>query len=124
MKKAEIVKRIEQIAQEIENVELTQLLSELNKKEVKTKKHYYVHVRERVLEANVKYPYQMIELHKILEEQEKETMELAEIKELMAENAERLKTKQDPYRIYAYYQARMENEGWIERESERLEVAE
>ena len=120
MKKAEIIARINEIAQSQEIDELTQLVEELNKApEPRTKKKYFIKVNERVIEENVKYPFQMIELHKILEEIGEEDIALAEVKEIMSENSDRLKTKQDPYRIYAYYQKRMEDEGWIERWNER-----
>lgn len=76
----------------------------------------FVHVNERVLDPNHKYPKQMIACHDILSALGKPVLTLDEVKSAIGENAEVLATKQDPYRIYAFYQKRMEEEGWLSRE--------
>jgi ABC-type phosphate/phosphonate transport system ATPase subunit len=88
--------------------------------EDKGKLVYFVTVNEKKLDPAVKYPKQMIICHDILSELEKPELTLKEVQEVFKDAAERLGTRQDPYRIYAFYQKRMADEGWIERETQRI----
>lgn len=128
MKKSELISRLESMlelskAPEIKE-QLTQLINDLGPStpEEKGKLTYYVKVNEAIIDPAVKYPRQMLECHKILlESVEPGTLlERKEILALIGEKAERLNTRQTPERIYAFYQKRMEDEGWLERAKERV----
>jgi hypothetical protein len=68
----------------------------------------------------MKYPKQMLECYQIIAELEKPELTLKEIQDAIGVSAERLGTRQDPYRIYTFYQKRMADEGWIERDKARI----
>lgn len=82
----------------------------------------FVTVNERKLDPAQKYPRQMIECHQILAENVElgKTLDRARILELIGEHADRLNTRQSPERIYAFYQKRMEDEGWLTRSKFRI----
>lgn len=86
----------------------------------KGKLTYYVEVGERKMDPAKKYPRQMIAVHDILVKAGLPKLTLDEIKALMGEHAAELQTKQDPMRIYAFYQKPMADEGWIARSTERV----
>jgi hypothetical protein len=126
MKKNEIVNRLTSMlelakAPEIKE-QISALIADLGTTEVedKGKLAYFVHVHERVMDPAHKYPRQMLACYDILAELGKTELTLAEVKDAIGANAERLQTRQDPYRIYAFYQKRMEDEGWIGREKARI----
>jgi len=85
---------------------------------------YRVRVNERVIDPTHKYPKQMLAcwdiVHGACTPDAEPVLTLEQVKAAIGENAEILQTKQDPYRIYAFYQKRMEDEGWISREKERV----
>lgn len=128
MKKAEIIARLEKMAEltkaaEIKD-EITQLIADLGPAAVveEGKLTYFVTVNEAKMDPAQKYPRQMIECHKILTDNGKlgEKMTRTEILALIGEHSDRLNTRQTPERIYAFYQKRMEEEGWLVREKERI----
>lgn len=80
----------------------------------------FVHVNARVLDPTHTYPRQMLACHDVLVELGKDELTLAEVKDAIGANADKLATRQDPYRIYAFYQKRMEDEGWISRSKVRI----
>ena len=120
MKRNELIQALNEMkemtrANMVEKID--QLVAELTTStESKAKIARFVHVRERVLDPACKYPRQMIACHEILESLGKETLTLDEVKAAIGENAEKLNTRQDPYRIYGFYQKPMEEAGWIARE--------
>jgi hypothetical protein len=126
MKKAEIVNRMKSILElphKEQKTEWEQLFTDMeaaNDVEDKGKLAYFVHVNERVMDPAKKYPRQMIACHDILLGLEKADLTLAEVKEAIGAKAELLQTRQDPYRIYAFYQKAMADEGWIGREKARI----
>jgi hypothetical protein len=126
MKKTEIVSRLTAMLDIAKAPEIKECISVLiadlatAEPDDKGKLTYFVTVQERKLDPLQKYPKQMIEAHQILVETGKETLTMAEIKELMGKSAERLGTRQDPMSIYAFYQKRMGDEGWIGRAKERV----
>ena len=122
MKRNEIVDRLNTMleltkAPEIKE-QISSLIADLSTatRESGTRIARFVHVNERVLDPAHKYPKQMIACHDILLALGKPVLTLDEVKSAIGENAEVLATKQDPYRIYAFYQKRMEEDGWIGRE--------
>lgn len=126
MKKQEIVTRLTSMlelakAPEIKS-EIQALIDELGTSAVedKGKLTYFVQVNERKLDPAMKYPKQMLTCYDIVKELGKDELTLAEIKDAVGASAERLGTRQDPYRIYAFYQKRMADEGWIGREKARI----
>lgn len=126
MKKQEIVNelvRISELSKAAEiKAEIAVLIEALSTapETDKGKLTYKVTVNEQVLDPAHKYPKQMLECYKIIKELDKEELTLAEIKDAIGVSAERLGTRQDPYRIYAFYQKRMADEGWIGRAKERV----
>ena len=124
MKKQELISRLETINANLNNDELTALIEQIRPANVSdgTKLHYFITVKERELDEAVKYPRQMLTCYDILAENLEigETISREEVMKLIGENAEKLNTKQSPERIYAFYQKRMEDEGWIERTKERI----
>lgn len=127
MKKNELLIRLNaMVALEDNSVDILTALQELiddigtTEVEDKGKLTYFVKVNERKLDPAMKYPKQMLLCYDIIAELEKPELTLAEIKEAIGVSAERLGTRQDPYRIYAFYQKRMSDEGWIGREKSRI----
>jgi hypothetical protein len=122
MKKNEIVNRLTSMlelakAPEIKE-QISGLIADLSTSPAGERTHVsrIVHVHERTLDPAKKYPRQMIACHDILLGLEKAELTLDEVKAAIGEKAEVLATRQDPYRIYAFYQKAMEDEGWIGRE--------
>lgn len=128
MKKNDIIARLasmRELTKAIEiHAEIDALIADLGPAHIaeEGKLAYFVTVNERKLDPAQKYPRQMIECHKILEENVElgKTLDRARILELIGENAERLNTRQSPERIYAFYQKRMEDEGWLTRSKVRI----
>lgn len=128
MKKSDIIARLasmQELAKAVEIKEqISQLIADLGPatETPEGKLAYFVTVNERILDPNVKYPKQMLTCHEILVEAELvgKTVDRAEILKLIGEKAERLNTRQTPERIYAFYQKRMEEDGWLTRNKERV----
>lgn len=81
------------------------------------KKQMFVRVHELNIDPSIKYPNQMLKLHKVLSRVCIEDMPLADVKKRMDEKpvyAKLLKTRQNPSRIYAWYQKRLMEEGALE----------
>lgn len=85
---------------------------------------YFVELGEKKLDPNQKYPKQMLTCYDLIAKEIKvgERVTRAKILELIGNGAEELNTRQSPERIYAFYQKRMEDEGWLKREQERVEA--
>lgn len=82
---------------------------------------YFVTINDKVLDPAMKYPKQMLTCHDIIHEKAAgKTVSRSEILGWIGEEAEKLNTKQTPERIYAFYQKRMEDEGWLTRAKERV----
>jgi hypothetical protein len=127
MKTTQIVQRINEIAGLTKTADMKSAmealateLASMPEPTSKGKLEHRVCIGEAKQDPNCKYPRQMIEVHKILTELGKPVITLAEVRAAMGENVARLVTKQDPYRIFAFYQKRMEDEGWLTREKERV----
>lgn len=128
MKKHDIIERLSAMAELTKAAEIKEqihaLIADLGPAQVADtgKLKYFVTVNDRVVDPAMKYPKQMITCHEILVEAGKvgETLERAEILSLIGEKADLLNTRQTPERIYAFYQKRMEQEGWLTRAKERV----
>jgi len=82
---------------------------------------YFVTINDKIVDPAMKYPKQMLTCHDIIHEKAAgKTVSRAEILGWIGEEAEKLNTKQTPERIYAFYQKRMEDEGWLTRAKERV----
>lgn len=102
---------------------LTDLITRLNtaKDTPEGKLVHYVHVREAKQEANVKYPTQLLQVHAALwgaSEQGARALTREECVKA-CEDAGTIVTRQSIERIFAFYQKRMEDDGWISRETIR-----
>jgi hypothetical protein len=128
MKKTQLIERLNEILtiadMEAEGVaaEIRAFIDELDTAAVedKGKLTYFIRVHEQTLDPAMKYPKQMLECYQIIAELEKPELTLKEIQDAIGVSAERLGTRQDPYRIYTFYQKRMADEGWIERDKARI----
>lgn len=124
MKKNELLNKLEELNESLKSAELASLIEEIRPVGVSdgTKLHYFVTVNEQVLDPAVKYPRQMLTCYDILASALPigEPVEREEVMRLIGEQADKLNTRQSPDRIYAFYQKRMEDEGWISRSTERI----
>lgn len=104
--------------------QITALITDLGPAQVADtgKLKYFVTVNTRVLDPAMKYPKQMLTCHEILTTavEPGTVLERAQILELIGEKADLLNTRQTPERIYAFYQKRMEDEGWLTRAKDRV----
>lgn len=125
MKRNEIVSQLEQIATIKKHSEMLAAVNALKSTlesaptDTEGRITHYVHVNARVLDPTHTYPTQMVACHDVLLGIGRAKCTLAEVKSAIGANADALKTRQDPYRIYAFYQKRMEEEGWLKREAVR-----
>lgn len=127
MKKQDIITRladIKEMSKSEYQAGLSQLIADLGPASIveEGKLTYFVQINERVLDPAQKYPKQMLTCHEILTEHAGVGTRLtrAEVLEHIGNHAELLNTRQTPERIYAFYQKRMEDEGWLTREKERV----
>lgn len=122
MKKNEIVDRLTSMLELAKAPEIKEqiqtLITDLNSagELAKGKITRFVQVHERVLDPTHKYPRQMLVCYDALAAVGKAELTLEEVKEAIGAKAAELQTRQDPYRIYAFYQGRMVEEGWISKE--------
>lgn len=133
MKKQDIATRISNIIESFgeDSKQDLKALTELHEKltssnEKTTRTAWFVTINEvdwDSIEADQKVPKQMRICHELLinEFNSETTLEIKGIREFFADKVEELGTKQDPYRIYAYYQKPLAECGAITRE--KTEVA-
>lgn len=83
-------------------------------------KSYVLHYHEEpaLIEAYDKLPRQAREILDILVETDRESFTEASIEVVLTEQADRLATKQEPMKIFAFYRARFISEGHLESTGE------
>lgn len=125
MKKNELICRLEELGGEIKSDKLAALIEQARPQSTDdgTRLHHYVVVADRKMNPLVKYPKQMVVVHDILVADAgvgtRITRKDARVLIEAGVADGRLQTRQDPDRIYAFYQKRMEDEGWLTREKIR-----
>ena len=124
MKKTELIDRLSK-AKELNKAELAKELDSLIEELQSSgpdngKVAHFVHIHEKVTDPAKKYPRQMLVCFDALAKAEKPTMTLDEVKAAIGEAKEELQTRQDPYNVFAFYQGRMVEEGWITKEKVRV----
>ena len=128
MKKADIIARLTTMRELTKAVEvhaaIDQLVADLGPatETSEGKLHYYVEVKQQIIDPAVKYPKQMLTCYTIIKDKFglDKPVERKQIIDAINERSDELNTRQSPERIYAFYQKRMEEEGWVERAKERV----